>query len=88
MAWFLLHELSHAVGSALASWKKIATPGTPKRATGFMKDGNINVKYVAWDESGDITGERGWWVEDKLGGKVSLYVSIYHHSTTNPLPCM
>lgn len=75
LAWFLIHELSHAVGSVLAYQKKIVAPGTPKKATAFAENGNINVKYVAWDEEGNITGERGWWMEDKLGGKVSLYVS-------------
>ncbi|KAJ3055645.1 hypothetical protein HK097_009844 [Rhizophlyctis rosea] len=73
VAWFLIHDLSHAVGSVLAYQKKIVAPGTPKKATAFAENGNINVKYVAWDEHGNMTGERGWWMEDKLGGKVSLY---------------
>jgi len=75
VAWFLIHELSHAAASFLAHQRKIVAPGTPKKATAFAEKGNINVKYVAWDEQGNITGERGWWMQDKLGGKVSLYVS-------------
>lgn len=75
IAWYLIHDLSHAVGSSLANENEVTNARTPPHATGFLKHGISNIKYVAWDEAGYIYGDRGWFVEDRLGGKVSLYVS-------------
>ena len=82
VSWQLMHELAHAFGSLLASEHVIKDGITPTKATGFLlPNGDFSdLLYSDQIEIGTLkrtTGERGWYLEDKLGGHLHWPKEVY-----------
>ena len=78
LAWHYMHELSHALATLLAEAGDIPDRLSPQKAAGFVAPGKkvASEPYatVKSDNEGVITflGERGWFLEDKLGGHLQM----------------
>ncbi|KAF9450879.1 hypothetical protein P691DRAFT_773542 [Macrolepiota fuliginosa MF-IS2] len=68
-SWILLHEMSHCLGTMLYSCGRIPREHTPPKAIGFRR-GSDKLPLAAYVEvrDGKFYGEKGFYLEDKLGG--------------------
>ena len=77
-AWHYMHELAHALATLLAEAEVISDRLSHARAMGFRAPGaKIALEPYATvksDIDGAVTfvGERGWFLEDKLGGHLQM----------------
>ena len=76
VAWFIMHEMCHAIGSLLSAAGLLPTDATPTKATGFLKNGHPMTEFVS-SRDGLLCGERGWYMEDKLGGQLRFQVRTF-----------
>ncbi|RKO94237.1 hypothetical protein BDK51DRAFT_26343 [Blyttiomyces helicus] len=68
IAWWMTHELCHAVGSSLYAAHAIKDHLTPRNIIPFTR---VSYAKTTMAPDGDIMvlgGERGYWIEEKLGG--------------------
>ena len=75
LAWHMMHELSHAIASVFAKMNMISQNRTPEQFEGFQgAPGRRYDSEVIIDEKGSTEkyGERGWWIEDKMGGHLRM----------------
>ncbi|KAI8818163.1 uncharacterized protein EV422DRAFT_192846 [Fimicolochytrium jonesii] len=72
LVWFLVHEMAHALVSVLERDGKITSSSTPSTATGFVHEERVLRQYQGTSPEGYVTGERGWFLEDRLGGHLKL----------------
>ena len=77
LAWHMMHELSHCLATVL--WKRglIKTHITPEHCVGFQWNGKAAAIYnplIMRSECDreEAWGERGWYMEDKLGGHLHM----------------
>ena len=86
LAWHYMHELSHALATLLAEANDIPDRLSPRKAMGFRQPGTEVApepySTVTYDVHAVFTflGERGWYLEDKLGGHLQM---IDHVSLLN-----
>lgn len=78
LAWHYMHELSHALATLLAEANDIPDRLSPQKAMGFRQPGLDLPPEPYFDVKRDNTGtgvflgERGWYLEDKLGGHLQM----------------
>jgi hypothetical protein len=77
LAWHMMHELSNSVATVLSKQGLIKTHVTPNHCFGFQWQGKTSSTYKTdrAPKPGDdleTWGERGWYMEDKLGGHLCM----------------
>jgi len=74
LAWHIMHELAHAFGSVLANAEVIPYHRTPQKFSAFQGShmSTYTVKSMLPDGLFQFYGERGWWIEDKMGGHMRV----------------
>jgi hypothetical protein len=77
LAWHMMHELSNSVATVLSKQGLIKTHVPPQDCFGFMWEGETSSTYTTDrapkpDRDRQRWGERGWYMEDKLGGHLCM----------------
>ncbi|KAJ3036909.1 hypothetical protein HDV00_002202 [Rhizophlyctis rosea] len=74
LLWVVVHELSHAIASILkADGHIVTTAEFQVKATGFMDGEDVLAEFQGVTKKGRVRGERGWYMEDKLGGQLKIH---------------
>lgn len=78
LAWHIMHELAHAIGSVLANAEVIPYHRTPKKFTAFEAELEFyKSKCMLPNGLMKFYGERGWWIEDKMGGHMRVKDDVH-----------
>lgn len=71
----IMHDMTNAIGAFLFTRHMLGHENTPVSAAAFpLQEGRIlNADYLT-QEGKALWGERGWWVEYRLGGSILIDV--------------
>lgn len=77
LAWHMMHELSNSIATVLSKEGLIKTHVPPQHCFGFQWEGKLVPMYTterrgSQDVVTSFWGERGWYMEDKLGGHLCM----------------